>query len=206
MNFKQRITSAAAVAACLLIPHAAAMAAVENYRVTGNYSDGGSNSGTFVLDFGIDAAATPTCGLGCFYTTFEYQSLSISFTGGGATFTPIPADSVYYQNTNAYFDGLTANGIELGLINNATNGSMWLPFLGVFTDRMVFKAADAPWISTPDTMNGGYLLDDNGTMFGFSGVSNITLLTTPVPEPESYALMLAGLGVLGTVARRKRRG
>jgi hypothetical protein len=30
--------------------------------------------------------------------------------------------------------------------------------------------------------------------------------TTPVPEPETYALMLAGLGVLGGWARRRARG
>jgi hypothetical protein len=27
----------------------------------------------------------------------------------------------------------------------------------------------------------------------------------PVPEPETYAMMLAGLGLLGLTARRRRR-
>ena len=29
---------------------------------------------------------------------------------------------------------------------------------------------------------------------------------TPVPEPESYALLLAGLGLLGFAAKRRARG
>ena len=32
-----------------------------------------------------------------------------------------------------------------------------------------------------------------------------TLTATPVPEPETYALMLVGLGVMGFVARRRAR-
>jgi hypothetical protein len=31
-------------------------------------------------------------------------------------------------------------------------------------------------------------------------------LTTPVPEPETYGLMLSGLGVLGFLARRRKGG
>lgn len=33
---------------------------------------------------------------------------------------------------------------------------------------------------------------------------NISPITAPVPEPETYALMLAGLGLVGWVARRRR--
>lgn len=37
------------------------------------------------------------------------------------------------------------------------------------------------------------------------GISNVALYSTsPVPEPETYALMLAGLGAIGMLARRRR--
>jgi hypothetical protein len=37
------------------------------------------------------------------------------------------------------------------------------------------------------------------------GINNINFTINPVPEPESYALLLAGLGLMGAVARRKSR-
>ncbi len=41
-----------------------------------------------------------------------------------------------------------------------------------------------------------------GTMSGYPVSQVITL--APVPEPESYAMLLAGLGLLGFIARRRR--
>lgn len=46
-----------------------------------------------------------------------------------------------------------------------------------------------------------------GFMYGFTdfdvAVDNITV--SPVPEPGTYAMMLAGLGVVGAIARRRRQ-
>lgn len=36
------------------------------------------------------------------------------------------------------------------------------------------------------------------------GISNVALYVTAVPEPETYALMLAGLGIVGFMVRRRR--
>ncbi|MDZ7890908.1 MAG: SdiA-regulated domain-containing protein [Rhodoferax sp.] len=61
----------------------------------------------------------------------------------------------------------------------------------------------------------GVTIDERGTIYllaeqdQLSGAaagakSQLIVLAAPVPEPETYALLLAGLGLMGTVARRKR--
>lgn len=46
----------------------------------------------------------------------------------------------------------------------------------------------------------------NPTTGVFSGQHQDQLYITPVPEPETYAMLLAGLGLMGFVARRRKSG
>jgi hypothetical protein len=56
-----------------------------------------------------------------------------------------------------------------------------------------------------DTLaSGDYSLQLSGASQS-KGTYNVTLMATPVPEPESYAMLLAGLGVMGAIARRRNK-
>ena len=52
-----------------------------------------------------------------------------------------------------------------------------------------------------------YFAERHTTGSNFSISTSLDLVTTdrPVPEPETYALMLAGLGMVGFIGRRRRK-
>ena len=53
---------------------------------------------------------------------------------------------------------------------------------------------------------GTYTLQVKGTVAGISGGSyaGVLNIAQPVPEPESYAMLMAGLGLIGFMARRRK--
>ena len=81
------------------------------------------------------------------------------------------------------FNGVGFNPAVVGYA--ATNGA-------VFTGTYTFTA----------TATGDTTLRFLGVRNGFTHLDNVSV--TAVPEPETYAMMLAGLGAVGFMARRRK--
>ncbi len=107
--------------------------------------------------------------------------------------------------TNVSFDVSRSNGSSPGqtLMASAYNGATLL------SSMTLSLGAINSWSShSIFNMAGIDKLVLDGSQSGFSpyGVDNLQFNSAaPVPEPETYAMMLAGLGLLGIVARRRRQ-
>ena len=71
---------------------------------------------------------------------------------------------------------------------------------GFFANPVPFYSGSfASFVNSPSQVEpfaGGFRIRQGGGSFNF--------VTTPIPEPGTYALLLAGLAVVGTVARRRK--
>ena len=102
--------------------------------------------------------------------------------------------------------GLNAN---LGCQSGNTNGSCFVvnPVIAL-TDSMIWNIDlqgtdlhfDSPHLKV-QFLTGASATDKTGSL-----LSQAIPGVPAIPEPETYAMMLAGLGLLGFVARRRRQG
>ena len=105
---------------------------------------------------------------------------------------------------------LSASAVSINLANllNITglNGTLWdnhhpngLNIFGTFSGNNITA-------SFSNLAAGNYHIDFTGNATGALGGSYLAAVSVAaVPEPETFAMLLAGLGLMGTVARRRSR-
>lgn len=109
------------------------------------------------------------------------------------------SSGVNQPDSGVFGNGTTGGQNDVGLVKNLQSFSYW---------------SGTPHAPAPDS--GAWVFF---TTFGYTNVfhqdnefhawavrdGDITAVAAPVPEPETYAMMLAGLGLIGFVARRRRQ-
>ena len=88
---------------------------------------------------------------------------------------------------------------DYGLVFGGSDSAVgWFPFGAHGIGVMLLNNPDLPGSSY--FFFNGFRWDD------VRGTTNMRFVVTAVPDPEIYAMMVVGLGVLGFVARRRKKG
>ena len=139
-------------------------------------------------------------------------TLNFAVGGGSATSTTLFSGASALFGLNSLSDIQTLSSVD-SLIGQEAAGNLLI--LSVDSKKLVEINSGGTVLSQFD-LSGlttqaieGVTVDEKGTIYLVaedSGTPNSRLfvLTTPVPEPETYALMLAGLGLVGFMVRRRK--
>jgi hypothetical protein len=170
------------------------------------------NAGTVIRFTKTDSATL----LGASVGTFARESVSGStnwglsqsadtiyaYVGASATATPTSFLAAISSGTfGIAADGvLTNTGLAIGAgAVQLQNGSDYAEYSGTragATNFAAYKATVSDVSKWTDLGDGSYA----------ANTPNLTAFTiSPVPEPESYAMLLAGLGLMATIARRRNK-
>ena len=155
-----------------------------------------STAGIHLVGNTTTLAASPIAGDGNFLvynSTIGYGASFASTTG--AAFNLLSLDLGGWYNFGPSAQAVTINGLRAG----STVASVHVNVMpGAFTHFA---------LSGFSNLNTVHLVHAGGATSYYVGIDNIvtSAVLTPVPEPETYAMLLAGLGLLGFIARRRKQ-
>ncbi len=119
---------------------------------------------------------------------------TFNFTMPTTGLSALLADFQITFNTQSLYD---INGLTANLYSGSNGGAFMATLNGSGTDQVNG--------SFGLTTGNDYSILVSGTPIGTSGGMYAYAFTATVPEAETYAMMLAGLGLVGFMARRRTR-
>ena len=141
--------------------------------------------------------------------TFNISGLAqVDLDGGVAGIQNVPGGPegfVYIAAGNAGFsaNSMLISEYQAGVVGAYTVDSEGNPL--VASRRTFLSGLTGAEGAAIDPLTGDFLFSTFGGSSQVVVVSGFAPPVVAIPEPETYVLMLAGLGLLGTVARRRRR-
>ena len=117
-------------------------------------------------------------------------------------FTP---DATFGSTAQAFLANLSVTGSDASAINFTSANLNGIALTG-FGGPTVFGYAQGQVLAQTSLLfNGPLTLTVIGNSHGGSYGGTFNLNLAPVPEPETYGMLLAGLGILGFLARRRKQ-
>ena len=121
----------------------------------------------------------------------QYQ-FAISFADSAG------APTIYFDNLSFGYT-TTAGGSIIASQSWPAPGVTYIS-----SDQSYIAAVDLRDLTPGTTYTNNIWAIDSGNRFDYTFQVTTASAVTPVPEPETYAMLLAGLGLVGAVARRRQ--
>jgi hypothetical protein len=152
----------------------------------------------FILAAVISAAAL----LGCHEAKADTNTFDQVTQDNLGTYNPLGGAWIYKGNAQGTFNNIFTFHTDQDLNLETSFGSTWgtLNFQSSVDGHTLTNNYGILHLTA-----GDHTVDVHGDSGLYGSGYNAKILVTPVPEPESWAMMLAGLGLFGFVARRKTK-
>lgn len=164
---------------------------------------------TYGLYIEFSAAGTNTFAVGNF-SGVNIDSLTYTLYGynGAANFTPTSAPAPFVTLGSGTLESGTFSGTTNAGNVTSVSATFDLNFVPSRGSAASFFVSPVPFYTSVQSAFNNTSSQITNTATGFTlsqGGGSINFIATPVPEPETYAMLLAGLGVVGGLALRRNK-